>query len=253
MTDYISTTNDNKFSAPRSDIFAINKIVITYTVSPIEEAVLKLFSRGNSVHYIIGADGFQNQLHNEDVKTFYAGKSCWNGLRSVNEFGIGIMLENDGTSPFTEAQISKTIALIQDINTRHDTTMEVVGLGEVAFDRHIAPGILFPWHKLAEEGIGRNVVLQADSLVLEDGESFGAGRECWFGLGASGERVVDMQQKLLDVGYCIEVDGEFDENTEKLVQVFKAHYIQDEAPEALACWNQAAEYVANELLGIANN
>jgi N-acetylmuramoyl-L-alanine amidase len=241
MPNYISSTNNNKFSAPRAEGAVINTIVITYTVTngSIHQAVTTMFDRGTSVHYTIREDGFQDQHHNEDKVTFYAGKSSWHGVPGVNQYGIGIMLVNDALSPFAGAQINKTIALINDINTRHNTNMEVVGLGEVALDRHIAPGKLFPWSKLAEAGIGKAVVVPDD-----------ISRACTVNPGDTGEQVTHVQHNLRTHGYGVQETGVYDELTSKAVGVFRARYTQDEAD--LACWNDAAEYVLNELLGVTS-
>ena len=149
---YISNTNNNKFSKPRPDGAIPNKIVITYSSceGEIYKAINTLYDKGASVHYTIRQDGWQDQHHSEDKMAFYAGKSSWKGENSLNNNSIGIMLINDAQSEFPEAQINQLIACIKDINSRYGYEMEVLGLGEVALDRHIAPGHLFPWQKLAE-------------------------------------------------------------------------------------------------------
>jgi N-acetylmuramoyl-L-alanine amidase len=241
MINYISATNNNKFSSPRADIEAINTIVITYTVSDgdVHKAVTTMFDRGTSVHYTIKTDGFQDQHHNEDKQTFFAGKSSWHGVPSVNQYGIGIMLVNDAISEFPEAQINKTIALINDINSRHNTTMEVVGLGEVAPDRHVAPGKLFPWAKLAEAGIGKIKTVPDD-----------ISHTCTINPGDNSEEVSRIQENLKSHGYGIVITGEYDDLTSKVVSVFRGRYTQDEAN--LNCWNDAADYVLNDLLGVVS-
>jgi N-acetylmuramoyl-L-alanine amidase len=249
MTNYISNTNNNKLSAERPEGTKISTIVITYTVTEgdINKAVTTMFERGTSVHYTIKTDGFQDQHHSESQKAFYAGASNWKGIYGVNDYGIGIMLVNDAKSPFTDAQIDKTIALINDIQTRHTTTMEIVGLGEVN-NKHIAPGAFFPWAKLADAGIGKSVVLPEN-----------INRTCKIQVGDNGENVLALQQKLQSHGYQVGQTSIYDEVTAKFVQNFANRYIPQEDIEHesnysdnLACWNDATAYALDELLGLHN-
>ena len=250
MTNYISTKNNNKLSAERPEGTKINTIVITYTSTEgdINKAVTTMFNTGTSVHYTIKADGFQDQHHSESQKAFFAGASHWHGAYGVNDYGIGIMLVNDAKSPFSDPQIDQLITLIKDINIRHKTTMEVVGLGEVN-SKHIAPGAFFPWGKLAEAGIGKTITFPE-----------GIDRTtCQINLGDSGEQVLALQQKLKAYGYQAPQTGIYDEVTAKFVKNFSNHYTPQEDldpsvnfSDNVTCWNDAHECALNELLGADN-
>lgn len=249
MTNFVSSQNDNKLSNDRPEGIKINTIVITYTSTEgdVHKAINTMFDRGTSTHYTIDQNGFQVQHHLESQKAFYAGASHWHGEYGVNNYGIGIMLVNDAKSSFTEEQIEKTISLIKDIELRHETTMEVVGLGEVN-KKHIAPGAFFPWAKLAEAGIGKTVTLPE-----------GIDKTCKIILGDSGEKVLTLQQKLKDLGYETSKTGIYDEVTAKFVANFSNRYTPEEISNSeinfsdnFACWTDATEYAANELLGINN-
>lgn len=251
MVNYISAKNNNKLSAERPEGTKINTIVITYssTEGDINKAVTTMFERGTSVHYTIKLDGFQDQHHSESQKAFYAGASHWHGKYGVNDYGIGIMLINDAKTPFTDLQISKLIDTINDIQIRHNTTMDVVGLGEVN-KAHIAPGIFFPWNKLAEAGIGKSITLASD-----------IDRSCKINLGDSGEQVINLQQKLQDYGYQIEATGVYDNITAKFAKNFANRYVPETDADTLSnfaeshtvCWNDATEYALNAILGVDNN
>lgn len=240
MTSYISNTNNNKLFGLRPEGVTPNTIVITYTVceGDIHKAVTTMFDRGTSVHYTLKPDGYQHQHHGEDAVAFYAGKSSWHGVSGVNGYGIGIMLANDAHSLFPDAQTDKLIDLIKDINLRHNMTMEVVGLGEVALDRHIAPGKLFPWGKLAENGIGKHVQVPAEIDTT-----------CKVFPGDKNDIVNHIQHNLIDLGYGISVTGEYDDLTSKTINVFGNRYLGQD----LECWTDTAEYVLNELLGLDNS
>ena len=248
MTNYISAKNNNKLSAERPEDTKINTIVITYTSTEgdINKAVTTMFERGTSIHYTIKLDGFQDQHHSESQKTFYAGASHWHGKYGVNDYGIGIMLVNDAKSPFTDPQISKLIDTINDIQVRHNSTMDVVGLGEVN-KAHIAPGIFFPWDKLAQAGIGKSITLPAD-----------IDRTCKINLGDSGEQVTNLQQKLQTYGYQVEATGIYDNVTAKFAKNFANRYVPEADPDTssnfaeshVVCWNDATEYALNTVLGV---
>ncbi len=248
MMNYISTKNDNKLSAERPENTKIDTIVITYTVTEgsITKAITTMFERGTSVHYTIKLDGFQDQHHSESQKAFYAGVSHWHGRYGVNDYGIGIMLANDAKSPFTDSQITKLIDTIKDIQVRHNTTMDVVGLGEVN-QAHIAPGVFFPWSKLAEAGIGQSITLPAD-----------IDRTCKIHLNDTGEQVTHLQQKLQTYGYKVEVTGIYDKVTAQFVKNFANRYAPEDSFDALSnfaeqhitCWSDATEYALNTILGV---
>ncbi len=251
MINYISTKNDNKLSAERPEGVEINTIVVTYTVTDgdINKAVTTMFEYGTSIHYTIKLDGFQDQHHSESQKAFYAGASHWHGKYGVNDYGIGIMLVNDAKSPFTDPQISKLIDTINDIQLRHNKTMDVVGLGEVN-KAYIAPGAFFPWNKLAEAGIGKSITLPTD-----------IDRTCKINLGDKGEHITTLQQKLQTYGYQVSATGIYDDVTAQFAKNFANRYVPESDPDALSnfatshavCWNDASEYALNAILGADSN
>lgn len=239
MKNYVSSTNNNKFSNLRPEGTEINKIVITYSVlDDIYKTINTMYDRGTSIHYTIRPDGFQAQHHLESSQAFYAGKSSWHGKSSLNTDSIGIMLINDSTSAFSEMQINKLIDLIKDINTRHEKTMEVLGLGEVAVDRHIAPGKYFPWLKLAEKGIGTKITF-SDSID----------KTCKINLNDTGENVSEFQRKLIQHGYAASDTGVYDELTAKVITVFTDRYV----PGHDNCWSDATEHAINTLVAQGYN
>lgn len=235
MTQFISNVNNNKFTAPRPEGVNVSTVVITYSVSgDIHQAIDALHDKGASVHYTIREDGFLDQYHAENAKAFYAGKSSWHGVGSVNDYGIGIMLINDSNSHFASEQITKLTALLADINTRHGKTLEITGLGEVAVDRHIAPGKQFPWQKLAENGFGKYL------------DVTNSNKDCTYQLGDTSKEVETIQTHLIEHGYGLVATGEFDSLTEKVVNVFNSRYNQDQ--ENSKCWSEASNEILDYLL-----
>jgi N-acetylmuramoyl-L-alanine amidase len=110
-----------------------------------------------SAHYTIDEDGTVYAHVPEARRAWHAGVSHWAGVDNVNARSIGIELVNPGHDygyrAFPEAQIAALIELSHDIFTRH-TIAHVLGHSDVAPARKDDPGELFPWQKLAGEGIG---------------------------------------------------------------------------------------------------
>lgn len=93
----------------------------------------------------------------------HAGVSFWRGSTRINDTSIGIELENRGWqkrrgesfTPFNPAQIDALLPLAKDIIARyHIAPQNVVAHADIAPQRKDDPGPLFPWRRLAEQGIG---------------------------------------------------------------------------------------------------
>jgi len=141
---------------------AIDMLVFHYTgMRTGEEALARLCDPAAKVsaHYTIDRDGSVYAHVPEDRRAWHAGVSFWAGERNVNARSIGIELVNPGHEfgyvPFAEDQIASLIALSHDILARHPIPAGcVVGHSDVAPARKTDPGELFPWRRLAAEGIG---------------------------------------------------------------------------------------------------
>ncbi|HVR81046.1 MAG TPA: N-acetylmuramoyl-L-alanine amidase [Luteimonas sp.] len=135
-------------------------IVLHHTSMDSAEAALRVLQTGNadgpvSAHYLIGADGHLYQLVAEDARAWHAGESRWAGMDDLNSASIGIEIDNDGQSPYPEAQIQTLLRLLADVIGRlHIPRHLVVAHGDVAPTVKNDPGVLFPWRRLAEAGFG---------------------------------------------------------------------------------------------------
>ena len=113
-----------------------------------------------SVHYMVDIDGGVHQYVDEDKRAWHAGVGYWRGCTDVNSHSIGVEIVHPGHKygygPFPDAQIDAVIALCQDVVSRHEIeARNVVAHSDIAPDRKIDPGELFPWDKLAAQGVGR--------------------------------------------------------------------------------------------------
>ncbi|HEY2837419.1 MAG TPA: N-acetylmuramoyl-L-alanine amidase [Rhizomicrobium sp.] len=112
-----------------------------------------------SAHYMIDEDGAVYALVPEEHRAWHAGISYWAGANDINARSIGIEIVNPGHEfgyrPFPDAQIASLIIVARDILARHAIPpWRVLGHSDVAPARKDDPGELFPWARLATEGIG---------------------------------------------------------------------------------------------------
>lgn len=135
----------------------IEMVVLHYTEMPLDAALERLTDPAAKVsaHYLITEAGEVIRLVNEDKRAWHAGLSFWRGHRDVNSASIGIELDNPGHAlgyrPFPDAQIEALVPLLNRIVRAYDIPRaNVVGHSDVAPQRKIDPGELFPWDRLAE-------------------------------------------------------------------------------------------------------
>ncbi|MBD3730303.1 MAG: N-acetylmuramoyl-L-alanine amidase [Sphingomonadales bacterium] len=136
----------------------ITMAVLHYTeMKPVETALDRLTDPAAKVsaHYLITEEGEVVRLVPEDKRAWHAGASYWRGIRDVNSASIGIELDNPGHAlgyqPFSEAQVEALVPLLHRIVRQYDIPRaNVVGHSDVAPQRKIDPGELFPWERLAE-------------------------------------------------------------------------------------------------------
>ncbi|CAN7431302.1 N-acetylmuramoyl-L-alanine amidase [Phenylobacterium sp. LjRoot219] len=169
-----------------------------------------------SSHYLVEEDGRVFRMVPEERRAWHAGVSFWKGQQDVNGASIGIEIVNPGHEfgyrAFPEAQIAALIELLDDIRGRWMIAdSRIVGHSDVAPDRKVDPGELFPWRRLAEAGHGLWVdVPAAPGAALCEGEA-GAG-------------VFALQAGLTRLGYACAPSGEFEPRTACIIRAFQRHW-----------------------------
>lgn len=160
-------------------------IILHYTVLDYNQTV-KMFSNnvpidGVLAHYLISENGENSQERSPmrfatDYATVgHAGVSYWNGYTRVNKYSIGIENVNKGFTDtdegngikvpgsnkffyrFTESLIKTLIELCKLLISKHNiNSFYITGHADVAVanGRKTDPGPLFPWKRLADNGIG---------------------------------------------------------------------------------------------------
>ncbi|MFU8858077.1 MAG: 1,6-anhydro-N-acetylmuramyl-L-alanine amidase AmpD [Deferrisomatales bacterium] len=115
-----------------------------------------------SAHFFVARGGEVTQFVDTDLKAWHAGESCLGGAADVNRFSVGVELEGDGCTPFTEAQYEALGRLLAEVRRAHPRVVpqRVVGHEHVAPRRKEDPGPLFAWDRVLRE-LHRQVVESA--------------------------------------------------------------------------------------------
>lgn len=112
-------------------------------------------AREVSSHYLIGRDGEVIALVDEEMRAWHAGKGEWRGSGDVNSRSIGIELDNDGFTPFSEPLMAalETLLRLRVLAAWGIAPEGVIGHSDMAPGRKIDPGRRFDWQRLARQGL----------------------------------------------------------------------------------------------------
>ncbi|NVZ29180.1 N-acetylmuramoyl-L-alanine amidase [Pseudomonas gingeri] len=198
-------------------------VVVHYTSANMENS-LRLLTHGQvSSHYLIGDDNPATiyKLVDESQRAWHAGESEWQGRTWLNSSSIGIEIVNPGFRdtptgrvwyPYSEAQVQALVVLLKDIVKRnHIEPRHVIGHSDIAPLRKQDPGPLFPWKRLAAEGLG---VWPDEQAVARQQEvyAYQLPSATWF------------QQQLQYLGYSTPQTGEWDVATRHVLAAFQMHF-----------------------------
>ena len=225
----------------------VNHLVIHFTSENFERSLAILTGeteRKVSSHYLIPdlADATypKDSLHVYSLvatsdRAWHAGKSFWARKTGLNDQSIGIEIVNRssclhdidllGNSPqfevscefsaYSEEQIALLVQLLRQILDEYpDIRPEaIVGHADIAPDRKLDPGPLFPWEQLYQAGIG-----------------------AWFDKARVAEIKVFLEQHPLTIlhqqsllaayGYKVEQTGLEDRQSQLAVRAFQMHFRQ---------------------------
>lgn len=198
----------------------IDILLLHYTgMRSAEEALQRLCDSEAKVsaHYFVDEDGKVISLVPEDKRAWHAGVSYWAGATDINNRSIGVEIVNPGHEfgyrSFPVKQMEAVTALCREIVERHGIPEDrVLGHSDVAPERKEDPGELFDWAGLAAKGVG----------CIRKPVPSGAAKSV--GPGDEGEIVRQMQERLSEIGYRVDVTGSFDEQTELVLKAFQRHH-----------------------------
>ena len=213
-TSYSSTGHDSRAQF----------IILHYTSTDLPRSLQLLSGRDVSSHYLIGeSPATIYQLVDENRRAWHAGKSEWNGRTWLNATSIGIELVNRGYVesadgrrlgyPYSEEQIDALVVLLKDIMARHDLKPgAIIGHSDIAPQRKVDPGPLFPWKRLAKEGL----------LPWPDADAVAAERMRYASAGLP--TITWFQDALAAQGYRVPRHGHLDDETRNVIAAFQMKY-----------------------------
>lgn len=209
----------------------VEVLVLHYTSASNQNSLKILSERNVSAHYLVTDEPRPHvyELVDENRRAWHAGVSSWYGRSDINTSSIGVEIVNPGReqgkwAPYAPAQMRTVAILLADIIRRHQIKPHnVVGHSDIAPQRKIDPGPLFPWQTLARQGIGR---WYDENLARQYAAQFqdqGLPDTLW------------MQAELQRAGYDTPQTGILDKATRNVVAAFQMHYrpsLYDGEPDA---------------------
>jgi len=98
-----------------------------------------------SAHLLICRDGDLIQFVPFGRRAWHAGKSCFRGRSCCNDFAIGIELEGEDETPYTDEQYRHLIAVVDAIRECYPsiTVRQIAGHCDVSPGRKSDPGPAF--------------------------------------------------------------------------------------------------------------
>ena len=223
-TSHPSVNHDNR----------VQFVVVHYTSTNLERSLALLTHGQVSSHYLIGDDasGTIYKLVDESQRAWHAGESEWMGRTWLNSSSIGIEIVNPGYRdtptgrvwyPYSEAQVQSLVTLLKDISQRNRINPKfIIGHSDIAPGRKLDPGPLFPWKRLADQGLG----IWPEAQAVERYQAEYAGQLpsiTWF------------QEELARVGYSTPQTGELDVATRRVLAAFQMRFrpaLFDGTPDA---------------------
>lgn len=129
---------------------SMNYIVLHYDESKSYSGTRRfLLLKGNSYHYYVKRDGTIVKLLDPKYKANHAGLSYYNKLFNMNNYSIGICLQNKAPQRYTKNQYKSLSWLILELQKRYDdsTSRVILGHSDIAFPRGRKkdPGKHFSW------------------------------------------------------------------------------------------------------------
>lgn len=158
--DWVGTVNFN--------LRKPNYVIIHHTAQTSTTQTLKTFTLTKtqvSAHYVISRNGQVYHMLNDYLRAWHGGVARWGSITDINSVSIGIELDNDGTEPFQQTQLSSLFKVLASLKRSYNIpTANFIGHGDIAPTRKNDPSALFPWQQLAARGFG----LWYDATVLTD-------------------------------------------------------------------------------------
>lgn len=100
-----------------------------------------------SSHLLIRREGLIKQFVPFHKRAWHAGVSCWEGRERCNDFTIGIEMEGDDETAFTESQYQQLVKVIKALFAAYPllSNERITGHEHIAPGRKTDPGPHFDW------------------------------------------------------------------------------------------------------------
>lgn len=184
-----------------------NYVIIHHTAQNSLDQTIKTFLLARtqvSSHYVVGRDGQVVQMLNDYLRAHHAGIGRWGNDTDLNSSSIGIELDNNGSEPYSDAQINSLCALLGTLKKRYNIpTANFIGHSDLAPARKVDPRN-FPWQVLAKKGYG-----------------------LWY------DRVLKMPPADFNAAMALRVIGYDVKNLDRAIVAFKIHFVQLDVTSAL--------------------
>ena len=135
-----------------------NFVVIHHTAQDSTAQTLKTFTLPRtevSAHYVIGRDGRVYHMLNDYLRAWHGGVARWGNTTDLNSCSIGIELDNNGTEPFAEPQLTSLLHILAGLKKAYGIpAANFIGHADIAPSRKNDPSARFPWKRLADNGFG---------------------------------------------------------------------------------------------------
>jgi N-acetylmuramoyl-L-alanine amidase len=135
-----------------------NFVIIHHTAQNTCEQTLETFTKTStqvSAHYVICRNGTVYHMLNDYLRAWHAGAGRWGNVTDMNSCSIGIELDNNGFEPFSAAQLSSLLTLLDTLKKKYSIpAANFIGHADIAPTRKNDPNVRFPWKDFAAKGFG---------------------------------------------------------------------------------------------------
>lgn len=135
-----------------------NYVILHFTGQDSVQQTLRTFTLTGpqtSAHYVIAKDGKIYHMVNDYLRANHAGVGKWGSVTDMNSCSLGIEIDNNGTEPYTDAEIKSLLILLDYLKITYNIPQaNFIGHEDFAPKRKPDPGPLFPWKTLSQHGFG---------------------------------------------------------------------------------------------------
>ena len=160
----------------------IKYIVFHYTGMKSEKAAINRLTDVKSKvssHFFIQRNGNIILMVPEKFVAWHAGVTNWKNVKSLNNYSLGIEIQNfghkHGYQSFTKRQIASIVKITKYLKKKYNIKKSnLLGHSDIAINRKLDPGEKFPWkilaksnlakwHKLSEKKIQKHRLIKLNS------------------------------------------------------------------------------------------